>query len=148
MSSVTEIPHTATPAPSSLTYRQGILPDDVPAIMALLEAHGGPGMYWPGAAATPYVACDPSGAIVGVFFKTLCFHAEPVCAVPGAGVSVTALADMMKASFRELASELGYPLIVYSVVQDSDKARTAATKNGMVRSPGTLYEVSIGPEIQ
>lgn len=130
-------------SPDNLTYRVAALPGEVPQIVALLEANG---QYWPGAAATPYVAVDDqTGEVVAVLFKTLCFHAEPACARPGSGFSISRLADLMKESFADLATELCYPLIVYSVVQDTDKGRAAAEKNGMCPSPGVLYEIAIAP---
>lgn len=129
-------------SPDNLAYRAATLPDEVPQIVALLEANG---QYWPGAAATPYVAVNQAGEVVAVFFKTLCFHAEPACARPGSGFSIGKLADLMKESFVDLATELGYPLIVYSVVQDTARGRAAAEKNGMRPSPGVLYEIAIAP---
>lgn len=140
---MTEIPHTLAADLAPVTYRQAT-PEDVPAIAELLHARG---LEWPGPAATPYVA-ERSGEIVAAFFKTLCFHAEPLVAKPGAGkFSVTELGHLVRQSFEQLVDELGYPITVYSMVQDTPAAHAAAVKNGLRRSTGVLYEITLQPAI-
>jgi hypothetical protein len=129
---------------SDLTYRQA-LPEEAEQVLALLESSG---LYWPGDAATPYVAVSGEGRVVGVMFKTVCFHAEPFCAVSGAGVSVTELGKVIVASFRELANELDRPVTLYTSVQDNPIALAAAQKSGMESMPGyVMHSLTIYPDI-
>lgn len=124
-----------------LTYRQA-LPEETGQILALLEAGG---LHWPGPTATPYVAVRADGEVVAAFFKTLCFHAEPLVATPGANFSVTELARPMRKSFQALADAEGYPIAVMSLVQDNPAALEAARKNGLVRMDGITHRVVIEP---
>lgn len=125
----------------SFTYRIGT-PEDIPAIAELLATSG---LNWPGPASTPYVAVDEQGVVAAVFFKTLCFHAEPLAARPNSGFSVTELGKVIRQSFEQLVDEMGYPITVYSMVQDTPAAHAAAIKNGLRRSAGVLYEITLHP---
>ncbi len=124
-----------------LTYRIAA-PDEYEQVAELLTATK---LSWPGPAATPYVAVDESGEVVAAFFKTLCFHAEPLVAREGSGFSVSRLAGLIKESFVELADELGATVTVYTTAQDTPTARAAAEKNGMTRVDGVLYQIKIEP---
>lgn len=123
-----------------LTYRRGTT-DDIEGISELLAKSG---LFWPGAAATPYVAED-EGRIVGVYFKCVCFHAEPLAIEPGHNVSVTEMAKVMRADLEELATELGEPIVVYAGVQNTPKALAAAEKNGLKSTGLFLHEIVIEP---
>jgi hypothetical protein len=111
-----------------ITYRIGA-PEDIPAIVALLEAEG---LTWPGAASTPYVAVGASGEIELVYFKSICWHAEPLVGKRDSAASVTELAKIMYEDFRDLADEMGVAITVYAGIQNNPKALAAAKKNGMV----------------
>jgi len=138
MSSVTELPHTN----QALVYRQAT-PEDVPQIAEMLISRG---LEWPGPAATPYVV-DLNGESVVAMFKTLCFHVEPLVSKEGLDItfSVTELGKLIRASFEEFVDELGYPITIYSMVQDTPAAHAAALKNGLKRSTGVLYEITLRP---
>lgn len=113
----------------SITYRRG-LETDIPQIAKLLEDEGN-GMTWPGHAATPYVAIGDTGEVELVYFKAICWHAEPLVGKRDSKASVTELARVMYADFQDLADEMG-PITVYAGIQNSPKALEAARKNGMV----------------
>ncbi len=124
------------------TYRIAT-PDEIPAIGELLATSK---LSWPGPAATPYVAVDDqTGEVTGVFFKTVCFHAEVLIARPGAHVSASEFGKVMRADFEALATEMGHPITIYTTVQDNERARAAAAKNGLVPSGGLLYEITVQP---
>jgi len=129
---------------AEITYRQAV-PEDVPAIADMLIARG---LEWPGPAATPYVV-ELAGEPVVALFKTMCFHVEPLVSKVGLDItfSVTELGRLIRASFEQLVDEVGYPITVYSMVQDTPAAHAAAIKNGLKRSTGVLYEITLHPAI-
>lgn len=129
---------------SGLTYRIG-RPEDLEQVLALLERSG---LHWPGELATAYVAVTTTGQVKGVFFKTLCFHAEPFCADVGAGVSASEFARLIAADFQELANERGIPVSVYCGVQDTPKALEAARKNGMRPTGLVAHEITFLPSAE
>jgi len=83
----------------------------------------------------------------GVFFKTLCFHAEPFCAEPGAGVSATKFAELLGAELQALDDERGVPIVIYTGVQNNAQALDAARRNGLVPTGLIMHERRFEPAI-
>lgn len=129
---------------NGLTYRPA-WEADLPGIFELLEASR---LGWPGPAGSAYVCKDPNtGEVLGVMFKTVCFHVEPFAAKPGRGVSATILGELIAESFKQFAAEIGHSITVYCSVQNNDKALEAAAKSGLVNTGLILHERTFDPPV-
>lgn len=123
-----------------LTYRVALV-EEIPEIQMLVEKMG---LHWPGEAATPFVAVDDQGTVIGVCFAVLAWHLDTVAALPDSGFSISCVHDLMDARMREISAENdGAPIAYYTFVQNNEKGLAAASKNGMQPIVGVIPHVKL-----